>query len=179
VNPGDPDASAEKGEEAPKPGPESAVFYTDAGRVVYAQGGITPDVLVKNERDSKLLQQLLARYAFFNFAVDYLSKNPKVEESFTVTPEIRETFFRFVEKSSKYSTVEELQKAYAEDPNRSLVDLAIQTEIVSSRFGPEAGRRAFAQGDPQIQKGLTLFGEAARIAALPKKKREMAIKAGL
>ncbi len=85
----------------------------------------------------------------------------------------------FVEKSAKYSTAEELQKEYGEDPNRSLVDLAIQTEIVSARFGPEAGRRAFASGDPQIQKGLTLFGEADRIASLPKKKRELAIKAGL
>jgi carboxyl-terminal processing protease len=178
VNPSDPDGSAEKSEEAPKPGSESAVFYTDAGRVVYAQGGITPDVLVKNERDSKLLQQLLVRYAFFNFAVDYLSKNPKVDESFSVTPEIRDEFFKFVEKSAKYSTVEELQKSYTEDANRGLVDLAIQTEIVSARFGPEAGRRAFAAGDPQIQKGLTLFGEAARIAALPKKKRELATKAG-
>ena len=116
VNPSDPEGSSEKGEEAPKPGSESAVFYTDAGRVVYAQGGITPDVLVKNERDSKLLQQLLARYAFFNFAVDWLSKNPKVEETFSVTPEIRDEFFRFVEKSAKYSTAEELQKDVRRGP---------------------------------------------------------------
>ena len=95
-----------------------------------------------------------------------------------MTPEIRDEFFQFVEKSAKYSTAEDLKKAYSEDANRSLVDLAIQTEIVSARFGPEAGRRAFAGGDPQIQKGLTLFGEAARIASLPKKKREMAVKAG-
>ncbi len=179
VNPGDPDAGAQSGEEAPHPTSESAIFYTDAGRVVYAQGGITPDVIVKNDRDSKLLQQLLVRYAFFNFAVDWLSRHPKVSQDFTVTPEIRDEFFQFVEKSAKYSTADELKKAYSEDPNRGLVDLAIQTEVVNAKFGPEAGRRAFAAGDPQIQKGLTLFGEAARIAALPKKKRELAVKAGL
>ena len=178
VNPGDPDAGAETSETAPHPGSESAVFYTDAGRVVYAQGGITPDVIVKSDRDSKLLQQLLARYAFFNFAVDWLARNPKVSEDFAVTPAVRDEFFRFVEKSARYSTADELKKSYDDDPNRSLVDLAIQIEIVNARFGPEAGRRAFASGDPQIQKGLTLFGEAARIAALPKKKREMAVKAG-
>ncbi len=189
VNPGDPDAATEENEEndhngvetpqAPAaPAAESSVFYTDAGRVVYAQGGITPDVIVKNERDSKLLQQLLVRYAFFNFAVDWLSRHPKVAEEFAVTPEIRDEFFQFVEKSAKYSTADELKKAYTDDPNRGLVDLAIKTEIVSARFGPEAGRRAYAAGDPQIQKGLTLFGEAARIASLPKKKREMAVKAG-
>ena len=178
VNPGDPDASAETGEEAAHPTAESAVFYTDAGRVVYAQGGITPDVIVKNDRDSKLLQQLLVRYAFFNFAVEWLSRHPKVAENFAVTPEIRDEFFQFVEKSAKYSTAAELKKAYDEDANRTLIDLAIQTEIVNARFGPEAGRRAYAAGDPQIQKGLTLFGEAARIASLPKKKRDLAVKAG-
>jgi carboxyl-terminal processing protease len=179
VNPGDPDSGAQTGDEAPHPTSESAIFYTDAGRVVYAQGGITPDVIVKNDRDSKLLQQLLVRYAFFNFAVDWLARHPKVTQDFTVTPEIRDEFFEFVEKSAKYSTAADLKKAYSEDANRSLVDLAIQTEVVNAKFGPEAGRRAFAAGDPQIQKGLTLFGEAARIAALPKKKRELAVKAGL
>jgi carboxyl-terminal processing protease len=179
VNPGDPDAGAQTADEAPHPNSDSAIFYTDAGRVVYAQGGITPDVIVKNDRDSKLLQQLLVRYAFFNFAVDWLSRHPKVTQDFTVTPEIRDEFFQFVEKQAKYSTADELKKSYTEDANRTLVDLAIQTEIVNAKFGPEAGRRAFAAGDPQIQKGLTLFGEAARIAALPKKKRELAVKAGL
>jgi carboxyl-terminal processing protease len=180
VNPGDPDSAtgAETGEEAPHPKTESAIFYTDAGRVVYAQGGITPDVIVKNDRDSKLLQQLLARYAFFNFAVDWLTRHPTVGEDLQVTPAIRDEFFQFVEKSARYSTAEELKQAYSQDPNRSLIDLAIKIEIVNAKYGPEAGRRAFASGDPQIQKGLTLFGEAARIAALPKKKRDMAVKAG-
>jgi len=176
VNPGDPDANAETGDQAPHG--EGAVFYTDAGRVVYAQGGITPDVIVKNDRDSKLLQQLLARYAFFNFAVDWLARHPKVTEDFTITPEIRDEFFQFVEKSAHYSTAEELGKQYAEDPNKTLVDLALKIEVVNAKFGPEAGRRTFASGDPQIQKGLTQFDEAARIAALPKKKRDLAVKAG-
>jgi len=178
VNPGDPDsvAGAQTGDEAPHG--ESAVFYTDAGRIVYAQGGITPDVIVKNDRDSKLLQQLLARYAFFNFAVDWLARHPNVSSDVEISPEIRQDFFRFVENTAKYSTAADLQKAYDEDPNRALVDLAIRIEVENAKFGPEAGRRAFASGDPQIQKGLTLFGEASRIAGLPKKKREMAVKAG-
>jgi hypothetical protein len=33
-------------------------------------------------------------------------------------------------------------------------------------------------GDPQIQKAMTEFNEASRVAGLPKKKREMAVKAG-
>jgi carboxyl-terminal processing protease len=179
VNPGDPDAAtAEGSEDESHPSAESAIFYTDAGRPVYAQGGIRPDVIVKNDRDSKLLQQLLARYAFFNFAVDWIARHPNASIEGEITPEVRKDFFEFVEKSAKYSTAAELQKAYAEDSNRSLVDLAIRIELANAKLGPEAGRKVFVGGDPQIQKAMTLFGEASRIAALPKKKREMAVKAG-
>ncbi len=146
---------------------------------MYAQGGITPDVIVKNDRDSKLLQQLLARYAFFNFAVDWLSRHPNVAGDFTVTPEMRDEFFQFVEKSAKYSTADELKKAVrTRTPTAASSTSRSRSRSSTPRFGPEAGRKACAAGDPQIQKGLTLFGEAARIAALPKKKREIAVKAG-
>jgi carboxyl-terminal processing protease len=154
-------------EEAPRKTGE--VFYTDAGRVVYAAGGITPDVVVKNEdRESKLLAQFLARGLIFNFAVDWLTRNPDVSRDFELTPEVRDAFFRFAEKS-KFMTFDQLQQAYQEDPNRQWIDLALRVEIVNARYGLEAGRRVQATGDPQIQKALALFPEAARIAALPKK----------
>ncbi|HMF08834.1 MAG TPA: S41 family peptidase [Thermoanaerobaculia bacterium] len=167
VNPTDPDAGdPETGEETRTTGQP---FYTDAGRVVYAAGGITPDVLVKNNLgDSKLLTQLLARSLFFNFGIDYLSRHRDVTADFTVTAELREEFFKFVEKSG-YLTAEELQRQYQEDPNRNLTDLAIRVEIVNSKFGLESGRRVQVSGDMQVQKAMTLFGEAARIAGLPKK----------
>jgi carboxyl-terminal processing protease len=167
VNPTDPDAGdPETGEETRTTGQP---FYTDAGRVVYAAGGITPDVLVKNNLgDSKLLTQLLARSLFFNFGIDYLSRHRDVSADFTVTPELRAEFFKFVEKSG-YLTLEELQRQFQEDPNRNLTDLAIRVEIVNSKFGLESGRRVQVSGDMQVQKAMTLFGEAARIAGLPKK----------
>ncbi|HTD52725.1 MAG TPA: S41 family peptidase, partial [Thermoanaerobaculia bacterium] len=169
VNPTDSDNSSSAGgqtEELPRQAGEP--FYTDAGRVVYAAGGITPDVLVRNNFDSKLLTQLLARSMFFNFAVDWVSKHPETKEDFAVTPEIREAFFRYVE-ASKFSSVEELQRQWSQDSNRSLIDLALRIEVANAKFGLETGRRVQASGDSQVQKALTLFDEAARIAALPKK----------
>jgi hypothetical protein len=81
---------------------------------------------------------------------------------------VRGEFFQFVEKSG-YLTAEELQRQWQEDPNRNLTDLAIRVEVANSRFGLEAGRRVQVSGDLQVQKAMTLFSEAARIAALPKK----------
>ena len=165
VNPEDADSAT--AEEAPRKSGE--VFYTDAGRIVYAAGGITPDVMVKNDaRDSKLLAQLLARGMFFNFAVDYTSRHPDVSTDFSVTPEIRQEFFRFVE-TSKFSTAEELRRQYDEEANRSVIDLALRVDVINVKFGLDAGWKARAGGDMQIQRALSLFDEAAMIAALPKK----------
>ena len=118
--------------------------------------------------ESKLLSQFLARNLFFNFAVDYLSKHPNVKQDLVVTPELRQEFFKFSE-TSKFSSAEELSRQWNEDPNRNLVDLAMKVEMVNAKFGLEAGRKVQTEGDTQIQKAMGMFGEAARIAALPKK----------
>ena len=167
VNPEDTDGAQGEGDEAPrKPG---ETFYTEAGRVVFALGGIRPDVVVKPDgRDSKLLTQLFARAMFFNFAVDWCAKHADVTADFQVTPAIRSAFFQFSE-SRKFSTADELQKMWDQDPNAALLDLAIRVDIANVKFGLEAGQKVRSTGDPQIQKALTLFDEAARIAALPKK----------
>ena len=168
MNPTDTDSSSTEGQPEDLPRQAGEPFYTDAGRVVYAAGGITPDVIVRNNFDSKLETQLLARSMFFNFAVDWVSKHPETKEDFTVTPEIRAAFFRFVE-AAKFSSAVELQRQWSEDANRSLIDLTIRIEVANAKFGLEAGRRDQVSGDSQVQKALTLFDEAARIAALPKK----------
>jgi len=167
VNPEDPDAaiSEKSNEETKKVGQP---FYTDAGRIVFAAGGITPDFLVKNNFDSKLVTQLLARNMFFNFAVQWLPRHPEVKQDLQVTPALRQEFFRFVE-ASKFSTADELSRQWSEEPNKDLLDFALRIDIANVRAGLEAGWRVRASGDMQVQKGLTLFDEAARVAALPKK----------
>jgi carboxyl-terminal processing protease len=169
VNPEDADSpSTSPAEEPPRKAGE--VFYTDAGRVVYAAGGITPDVMAKNDnRDSKLLAQLLARGLTFAFAVDWNSKHPEVTPDFTVTPAVRDAFFQFCEASGKFSTAEELRRQWNEDPNKGLTDLSIRVDVVNVKYGLESGWKARASGDTQIQQALGLFDEAARVAALPKK----------
>ncbi len=167
VNPEDPDAavSEKSNEETRKTGQP---FYTDAGRIVFAAGGITPDFLVKNNFDSKLVTQLLARNMFFNFAVQWLPRHPEVKQDLPVTPALRQEFFRFVE-ASKFSTADELLRQWNEEPNKNLLDFALRIDIANVQAGLEAGWKVRASGDTQVQKALTLFDEAARVAALPKK----------
>jgi len=165
VNPDDPDNPDKQTTEAPKTGQP---FYTDAGRVVFAAGGITPDVLVKNNFDSKLVTQLLARNMFFNFAVQYLPKHPDLKPDAAVTPALREDFFKFAE-ASNFSSADELERQWNAEPNKNLLDLALKIDFSNVKSGLESGWKVRATGDAQVQKAMTMFDEAARIAALPKK----------
>ena len=168
VNPEDPDAGGSEKSADDTAKKTGQPFYTDAGRIVYAAGGITPDVVVKNNFDSKLVTQLLARNMFFNFAVQWLPKHSEIPADLPINPALRQEFFKFVE-ASKFSTAGELERQWNEEPNKGLLDYALRIDMANVRFGLEAGWKVRASGDTQVQKGLTLFDEAARVAALPKK----------
>ncbi|MBZ0200053.1 MAG: S41 family peptidase [Ignavibacteriaceae bacterium] len=54
----------------------SAKYFTDNKRVVYGNGGITPDTVVNYKIEGNITKSLLAKGIFFQFADNYLNKNP-------------------------------------------------------------------------------------------------------
>ena len=164
INPDD-DAADNRDADAKKSG---KIFYTDAGRPVYAAGGITPDDVVRFEKASRLVQRLQAHGVFFNFAVDYLAGHPDVPEAFPVDEALRNAFFQFVQEQGVEPSAE-VRKDYAQDPSKELIDATIRTEILNSRYGLSEGWKNALQSDRQARAALAAFPEAERIAALPKK----------
>jgi len=144
------------------------IFYTDAGRPVYAAGGITPDEVVKFEKASKLVQSLQAHGVFFNFAVDYVSRHSDLPTSFAVDEAVRGDFFRYVEKDGLEDAAT-VRKEYQEDPSRDLIDASIKTEILNSKYGLSEGWKNALGSDKQAKAAMSAFPEAQRIASLPKK----------
>jgi len=144
------------------------IFYTDAGRPVYAAGGITPDEVVKFEKASKLVQSLQAHGVFFNYAVDYLSRHPDTPESVSVDDALRGDFFRYVGEQG-FEDAATARKEYQGDPARDLIDAAIKTEILNSKYGLAEGWKNALANDKQARAALGAFPEAQRIASLPKK----------
>src|SRR5262249_44084544 len=72
--------------------PADEIFKTDLGRKVYGGGGITPDLVVKDEKLTADEQFLRARNAFANFAVDYSRNHPVKSEEWKPTPEVLQAF---------------------------------------------------------------------------------------
>jgi carboxyl-terminal processing protease len=121
-------ASDEDSSEAESVEPDSAVikerFFTKSGRVVYGGGGIAPDILVPYQTLSPLEYNLLAKRAFFGFAIHYAATHPSLPRDFEVDDATFSEFKRFLETEGfEYQTSSEVElsnlKEAILDENRS------------------------------------------------------------
>ncbi len=153
----------EGNEEAP---PEVSIdspeFKTDLGRKVYGGGGITPDELVEQPEGPTELQPLFAHNAFFEFAVEYHSRN-KIDDETWQPPEGFVDEFREWLIGEEVATSEAVEEMLAEDDARNFTRRQIHSDIFTAAFGTEAAHKVLAKGDIQIQEGLGLFDEALEL----------------
>ncbi|MFL6290431.1 MAG: S41 family peptidase [Thermoanaerobaculia bacterium] len=145
---------------------ESEIFRTDLGRKVYGGGGITPDVLVKEEELSPFEQFVLARNGYLNFAVDYAARNKSKIKSaqWEPGPEVLDELRAWLVKE-KIATDKEVEEAFAQESVRKYSLLQIRAEVLNIPFGQEARHRVLSEGDTQIQSALNLFGKASEMLA--------------
>jgi carboxyl-terminal processing protease len=142
------------------------IFHTDLGRKVYGGGGITPDVVVKDDDLSPFEQFLLSRNAYLNFAIDYTSRNKAKIKSADWKPstELMDEFRSWLTKE-KIATAQDVDEALATQDAKDYSAMQIRAEILNNAFGQEARHRVLAQGDKQIQSALGLFDQAAQLFA--------------
>jgi carboxyl-terminal processing protease len=145
------------------------IFHTDLGRNVYGGGGITPDVMVKDQDLAPFEQFLLARNAYLNFAIDYASRNKVTANWKPDTDKVLTEFGQWLVKE-KVVTQAEVDKNL---PNKELRDgsiLQIRAELANAAAGQEARHRVLSEGDIQLQQALKLFDRAATMLAQRREK---------
>jgi len=135
------------------------VRRTDSGRTVYGGGGITPDYVVRAERESAILSRLRRENLLFDYAVRFAAAHPDLKPGFPVGDEVIKDLRAFlVSRNFKYD-------AEAFDSSRTGIELRLRSQIGRVKWGAEAESKILVGGDAQVQKALTLFDEAAKLAA--------------
>ena len=110
---------------------ENEIFYTKGGRKVYGGGGIVPDVVCEQEELKPIEINLERQQVFFDFAVEYISKNKDITRDFEVTDEILAKFREFLkEKNFTYRTYVEMQL----DTLEKTIKAQEKTELYSSQI---------------------------------------------
>ena len=145
--------------------PETAgreVRRTDSGRAVYGGGGITPDHVIHADRESGFLSRLRRENIMFDFAVRYVAAHPNLKSGFAVGDDGIKEFQAFL-ASRKFT-----YDAEAFESSRKGIDLRLRSQIGRVKWGAETESKILVEGDVQVQKAMTLFDEAAKLAAAGK-----------
>lgn len=137
-------------------------YQTDLGRTVYGGGGITPDVLIEPEQAGGFVQFLVARSAFFDYAVEYTSRNTIADRDWSPSEEVFEGFLSWA-VSEELADREEIDEGLTEPEDRERAKRLLHAEVVNAVFGLEARYEVLAGGDNQIRKALTLFDQAGEL----------------
>ncbi|MDR0697754.1 MAG: S41 family peptidase [Tannerella sp.] len=78
------------------------IFYTANGREVRDGGGITPDILIQNDKTPTMIYYLDNQNMFFNFVVQWRQKHPHIAkpETFTLSDSVWMEFVDYVKKNN-------------------------------------------------------------------------------
>jgi carboxyl-terminal processing protease len=160
--------------------PETAreVKYTDKGRKVLGQGGISPDIEVKFDL-LVYTAELRFRGAFFSYARKFTAHQTPLSKKFVFPAD--ETGDRPVPGMIQVKNIFLADAAVLEDfkafltgnqmpydekkfkEAESEIRREVEREVASLLWGVEEGWRAFEKYDPVIQKALQTMPEAARM----------------
>jgi carboxyl-terminal processing protease len=148
------------------------VFKTAGGRPVRGSGGIIPDYIVTGGSATKLFAEIFRRNLFFDYAKDF-SEGPGLplrekyrnnlagfKKDFEISDTMLDEFMKFV--ATKGVTVDKKE----EEKDIVFIKARLKGEIANVFFGFEGLVSVMLDVDPQIQKALTLFPEAEKIAKL-------------
>lgn len=165
-------------------------FKTENGRTVYDGGGVTPDITIKLSKKTEETEKLLTSRAMFNFATEYVRKNPssdinsfsfknfdafktylKVKDTSFVT-EQEKLFKNAYEKlknkdqvSSNYSQLVSKIKDYKVEQinkNKDILLEKIQDEILQQYFYKKGVYQYHLKNDPTIQQAVDLLNNTAK-----------------
>jgi len=137
---------------------EQEVFYTASGRKVYGGGGIRPDYVVKSERASEILSRMIRQNVIFDFAVAFVSDHPELKRGYRIDDPVLQSFQEFLR--GKQFEFDAGEFAESEDSIR----LRLNAQIARVKWDQIEEARVLAESDPQIQRALGLFDEAAELA---------------
>ena len=148
------------------------MFKTNAGRVVYGGGGITPDYIVRDEFLTQTSANIRRRDLFIAYISSYMTgeglslRNAygtdfiRFRKDFRISDDVLGQFRSFVESKGVAIVDADFQK------DLNYIRHALKGYIAQNLWGREALLSVFLENDKQFQKAIMLFPEAQKIARL-------------
>jgi len=134
------------------------IFYTTSGRKVYGGGGIRPDYIVESQRAPEILFDLLRENLIFDYSVVFSGAHSNLEPDFDLDEQAMADFRAYLARQDFEYDAE----IFVE--HQDVIKLRLRAQIARVEWDQDAESLVLARSDPQVQKALSLFGEAAELA---------------
>jgi len=149
---------------------EKEQFRTDAGRVVYGGGGITPDIEIKQDFLTDFEVAVERDGALFSYAVEYANRHGDVPRDFQIDDALIAEFDEFLQQRENIDEYLEVFDLAMSDSlltaNRKFIQRGIRRELMRHAFGPEDAYKVALEADTQLHEALALFAEAESLQEL-------------
>jgi carboxyl-terminal processing protease len=135
-------------------------YKSDAGRVVYGGGGITPDLIVDQDTVTTAEFQFVRAFApkaqeIFSFINDIsLEKSKTVSRGFTVDPSWREAYFQKIQELGLPID----RKMF--DAAQRYIDSQLELNVSRLAEGDSTAARRNLKNDVQLQKAISMLARA-------------------
>jgi carboxyl-terminal processing protease len=136
---------------------EQKVFTTlgPLRRKVYGEGGITPDIIIKPTRLTKLETEIYTKGLNFDFVVQYTAVHKDIPKDFEANDEILSSFADYLATKD----IEFTEEAY--DSVKSQLKKRLTQDIHSNIWGLKDGYRVRVSNDPLVAKAVDLLKEVS------------------
>lgn len=135
-------------------------YYTNAERVVYGGGGITPDWKIELPDATDFQRELIIRGIFFPFAVHYTAYHD-VKDDFEVDTAVLSEFKEFI----KTKKVEVSNEDWTEE-NADFVKAGIKREVFRKVMGTEGAYIAGLPEDEEFRMVMEMFRNTNSLAEM-------------
>ena len=148
------------------------IFKTNAGRIVYGGGGITPDYIVKTEDITDYTTDLLKNNIFYQFILKYLDNHANEIKSnyhddlnlfmndFKISSGTLKDFTDFASSKNVKLHEDDLIK------DKSYITARLKAQVARNFWKNDGWYQVLLKTDNQIEKAETLFQEAKDLAKL-------------
>ncbi|MEQ8330557.1 MAG: S41 family peptidase [Longimicrobiales bacterium] len=142
---------------------------SEAGRLLYGGGGITPDLIVQpttltedEEQAVRSLYRLAGRFnvALFNFAVRFVQAHPELEPGFRLTDADLSAFYRALPEWDVRVDRDDFRAS------RRFIEYQLEREIALQAWGEEGQFLQMMRFDAPLGEAVTLLRDAATPADL-------------
>ncbi|MFC2171168.1 S41 family peptidase [Acidobacteriota bacterium] len=136
---------------------EEDAVRTDTGRPVYGGGGIRPDIILKQEPLSPVLERLFEKDLFFKYSVQYTAKHPELKRHFNIADEYLDEFRNLALEQG----VEFKDEDWKE--NLSEIALRVKWQVSAAKLWQEDTYQIEAEMDTVLKEAIKYFPQAEEL----------------